>query len=79
MEDVSVRNNDEKVTVARNMVNHGGSFVRALGHALFYADEDHARRIRHTWPEYWQRYLTIEKEVENRCKKSGSPQEKPQT
>jgi len=38
------------------MKRGGGSFVQALGEAARLADHDNLRRIKETWPEYWERY-----------------------
>ena len=52
----SLELNDEKLDVAENMKNYGGSFVSSLGEALIHADEENAERIKETWPEYWKQY-----------------------
>lgn len=46
----------EKFQVQRAMIVFGGSFVHALGKALSSADTNNARKIKETWPEYWQQY-----------------------
>lgn len=38
------------------MKRGGGSFVQALGAVAQLADDDNLRRIKETWPEYWERY-----------------------
>lgn len=45
---------DELVIEA--MMRFGGSFVSALGQAAMYADPENLRRMKRTWPEYWERY-----------------------
>ena len=58
---------DEAQIVGKNMMQYGGSFVRALGAALLRADPDNARRIREAFPEYWkQQYLHIGKNTGDR-------------
>jgi len=47
---------DESIEVAENMERHGGNFVKALGAALRHADLFNTRKIRETWPAYWQQY-----------------------
>lgn len=63
-------NIDEKVTVAYNMINHGGGFVQALGHAIYNADPINTNKIKNTWPEYWEQYLHWEKQSNPHLKKS---------
>ena len=58
----------ETAVVAANMMQYGGSFVRALGAALLHADSDNMRRIRQAFPEYWEKYLHI---GENRGDRDG--------
>jgi len=49
--------NDDDVIYA--MLEFGGSFVQALARAYRAADPENRRRIRSTWPEYWQKYSTL--------------------
>ncbi len=49
-------NPDEKIRVSENMMKFGGSFVKALGEALSHADLQNQRKIKTTWPEYWNQY-----------------------
>ena len=49
--------------VARTMIEYGGSFVRKLGAAALVADEQNLRRIKHTWPEYWDQYTRMAKQL----------------
>ena len=53
----------EKIIVADNMVSYGGSFVKALGEALLHADPINTRKIKETFPEYWDRYFKIGKRI----------------
>lgn len=53
---------DEKYLVQTAMMRHGGSFVSALGSALMHADRINAYLIKKTWPEYWEIYLSLDKE-----------------
>ena len=48
--------NDEELKVAENMVKYGGSFVAALGEAIYHADPNNLERIKITWPEYYEQY-----------------------
>lgn len=57
--------NDDKITitvelptVARNMEIYGGSFEQNLGRALARADTTNATKIKATWPELWEKFLT---------------------
>jgi hypothetical protein len=38
------------------MRKYGGGFVIALTHAARCADDENLRRIKATWPEYWEQY-----------------------
>lgn len=49
----------EQLLVAESMYQHGEAFVRALGGALRYADTENAKKIKTTFPEYWQSYLDL--------------------
>jgi hypothetical protein len=42
--------------VIRAMAKYGGGFVKALSEAARAADDDNLRRIKKTWPEYWEKY-----------------------
>ena len=48
---------DEKLKVAENMKCYGGSFVQALSVAILAADNENLKKIKKTWPEYWDKYL----------------------
>ena len=48
---------EQKCQVSQNMIDHGGSFVQALGHALALADYKNRGKFKETWPEYWEEYL----------------------
>lgn len=52
---------EESRMVAAAMMKHGGSFVRALGNALAYADDVNTQVIKEHWPNYWEQYLRIAK------------------
>jgi len=45
------------------MMEYGGSFVRKLGAAALVADEQNLRRIKSTWPEYWDQYSRMAKQL----------------
>ena len=47
---------DEKVSVAQAMIRYGGGFVKQLGVALMLADLVNQKKIKDTWPEYWETY-----------------------
>lgn len=44
-------------------MEYGGSFVRKLGAAALVADEQNLRRIKATWPEYWEQYARMAKQL----------------
>ena len=57
----------ESKAVAEMMIRYGGSFVSNLGEALLHADLHNTRKIKATWPEYWQEYLEAwEQEMDRR-------------
>lgn len=43
------------------MLKYGGSFVVALAQAAQQADTNNLRKIKETWPEYWQQYTEMAK------------------
>ncbi len=49
-------NEDEKFIVQNNMMQYGGSFVKALGKALSHADVENSYKIKEIFPEYWEEY-----------------------
>lgn len=49
--------------VIRAMRVYGGDFVQALAEAYNRADEENSRRIRETWPEYWQQYSEMAEQL----------------
>ena len=53
---------DEKVTVSKNMMKYGGSFISSLGRALMSADHINTSKIRETWNDEWVRYLNFERD-----------------
>lgn len=50
---------DEAIYTAQAMVRYGGSFVEALGKALFHADMENTVKIKQAFPEYWERYKRL--------------------
>jgi hypothetical protein len=48
----------DKKTI-ETMMEYGGSFVRKLGAAALVADQQNLRRIKSTWPEYWEQYTRM--------------------
>jgi len=48
---------EERQLVASAMVRQGGSFVSALGNALYNADLSNTDKIKAAFPEYWEKYL----------------------
>jgi hypothetical protein len=45
------------------MMEYGGSFVRKLGAAALVADQQNLRRIKSTWPEYWEQYTRMAQQL----------------
>lgn len=45
--------------VSACMIKYGGSFVQHLGRAIVSTNVQTQRRIRDTFPKYWQKYLEI--------------------
>ena len=52
----------DKKTI-ETMMEYGGSFVRKLGAAALVADEQNLHRIKSTWPEYWEQYMKMAKQL----------------
>ena len=52
----------DKKTI-ETMMEYGGSFVRKLGAAALVADDQNLRRIKNTWPEYWEQYTRMAKQL----------------
>ena len=50
---------DERLNVANMMIKYGGSFVKALGHALIQADRINTTKIKINFGEYWQQYKNM--------------------
>lgn len=56
---------DEAIYTAQAMVKYGGSFVEALGKALFHADMENTVKIKQAFPELWERHKRLgQKEVD---------------
>ena len=49
----------ERVQVRLAMVKFGGSFVKALGRALDFADARNAKKVKAAFPEYWDKYKKL--------------------
>jgi len=45
------------MVVSCTMSKYGGSFARALGHAISLADEENLQRIKGAFSELWEGYL----------------------
>lgn len=41
------------------MLNHGGSFAKALAHAATQADPDNLQRLKLAFPELWEKYAAM--------------------
>jgi len=52
----------DKKTI-ETMMEYGGSFVRKLGAAALVADQQNLNRIKATWPEYWEQYTKMAKQL----------------
>ena len=61
---------EEKYYVSLGMRKYGGSFIQYLGEALAHADIFNTKKIKETWPEYWQDYLEIGKRISQRASNS---------
>ena len=49
--------------IINTMMEYGGSFVRKLGAAALVADQQNLNRIKATWPEYWDQYSRMAKQL----------------
>ena len=60
----------EMLEVTNAMETHGGSFVQSLAKAIRQADKENRRKIKDTWPEYWNDYAEVarKKKQEEKCK-----------
>ena len=50
---------DEKYIVIQYMKKYGGSFVQSLANCLEHADPINTQKMKDTFQEYWNEYLTI--------------------
>ena len=64
--------NDRKTI--ETMMEYGGSFVRKLGAAALVADEQNLRRSKSTWPEYWDQYSRMAKQLSEVEKQASAHQ-----
>lgn len=48
--------NEEDCCTADAMKEFGGSFVKTLGELAWHADSINLKKIKNTWPEYWEEY-----------------------
>jgi hypothetical protein len=62
----------EDLRVQAAMSMYGGSFVQALAEAFVCADLENRRRIKATWPEYWEQYTNLAERHAEREKSKGS-------
>jgi len=54
---------NEKYWVQRAMIERGGGFVRNLGEALTHCTEVNAKLIKENWPDFWEDYLNLAKNI----------------
>lgn len=47
------------------MEKYGGSFVVSLAELARHADPINLAKIKKTWPEYWEQYEKIGRDIEN--------------
>lgn len=59
----------EKFIIAEAMNKYGGSFVMSLSRALLSADPINTQKIKTTWPELWEQYLEMGKNIVKRQEK----------
>jgi hypothetical protein len=50
---------DEKLAIAKAMIDHGGGFVSRLGDLWLRADADNCRRIEEAFPHYINQYRAL--------------------
>jgi len=53
----------EKYQVQLGMKTLGGGFVETLGMLLTHADPTNTKKIKKAFPEYWEKYLALGKEL----------------
>jgi hypothetical protein len=61
IEDIDVINiiildDETRLTVSKNMIEHGGNFVRALGECLFAANTENRGKLAETFINYVKEY-----------------------
>ena len=47
---------EEVNKVSKNMIEYGGSFVKAIGEALKFADQVNQNKVKTAFPIYWDKY-----------------------
>ena len=57
---------DESRLVAEGMKAQGGGFMQRLGEALLHADSRNSGKIMVTWPDEWEYYRDVGRELRNR-------------
>jgi len=53
----------EKFLVWKAMKMFGGPFISSLGETIIHADSFNVQKIKETFPEHWEKYLNIGKEM----------------
>lgn len=61
VEPPSSMTHDERLGIMKAMLTHGGGFVRALGAAMFRADDENLRKLEAAFPEYIAQYREVAK------------------
>lgn len=56
---------DELYWMQEAMMQHGGSFVKSLGHTWRRADSFNSQRLLVAFPEYAEQYVKLGKDIES--------------
>ena len=55
--------NEEEFKVIESMRKYGGSFIKSLSECFSYADITNFRKLKNAFPEYWEKYKKLGKEL----------------
>ena len=55
----------EKYIVVKAIRKYGGSFMNSLADAMDHADSGNLKKIKDCWPDKWNEYLRIGKQLGN--------------
>jgi len=62
---------NEKYYTSLGMRTYGGGFVQALGMALTHADPVNAKKLKEAFPDYFEKYHNVGKELHEKNNKKS--------